>query len=204
MTDSKTKQQAKRLRLFRKIHRFTGACLFIFFFVVSVSGLLLGWKKHSQGMILPKTQKGASTNPKDWKNIDELQLKAKEIANSTVSPKFSSDKIDRIDVRPSKGIAKFLFKEDYREIQLDLKTGELLQVGRRNSDLIENIHDGSILDSTLGIDGGYIKLTYTTIMGTSLLIFTVTGFWLWFGPKILRRRRDVQIIEEQKISNTIE
>ncbi|MEO0002203.1 MAG: hypothetical protein RL766_2249, partial [Bacteroidota bacterium] len=46
MTEQKGRQgQAKILRIFRKVHRLTGAFLFIFFFVVSVTGLLLGWKK---------------------------------------------------------------------------------------------------------------------------------------------------------------
>ena len=197
MNDSKTKKQAKRLRLFRKIHRFTGACLFIFFFVVSMSGLLLGWKKHSQGMILPKTQKGVSTNPTDWKSLDELQVKAKDIANKT-SPKFTSDKIDRMDVRPTKGIVKILFADDFREIQLDMTDGEMLSLESRYSDLIEKIHDGSILDRSLSTSDDYFKLFYTTLMGGSLLIFTITGFWLWFGPKLMRRSRETRQLEETK------
>jgi succinate dehydrogenase/fumarate reductase cytochrome b subunit len=48
MAEKNTRQnQAKLLRTFRKIHRTTGAFLFVFFFFVAVSGLLLGWKKHS-------------------------------------------------------------------------------------------------------------------------------------------------------------
>ena len=38
----------------------------------------------------------------------------------------------------------------------------------------------------LGTDYGQIKLVYTSIMGTALLIFTITGFWLWYGPKRYR------------------
>ena len=94
-----------------------------------------------------------------------------------------SFEIDRIDVRPDKGMVKFVFVEDYWGLQLDLTTGELLHIERRRSDFIENIHDGSILDYVFGISGGYLKLIYTSIMGLSLLTFTITGFWLWFGPK---------------------
>jgi len=42
---NKRKSQAKTLRVFRKVHRTTGAFLFIFFFIISITGLLLGWKK---------------------------------------------------------------------------------------------------------------------------------------------------------------
>lgn len=46
MTEKSERQkQAKTLRIFRKVHRTTGALLFVFFFVVAITGLLLGWKK---------------------------------------------------------------------------------------------------------------------------------------------------------------
>ncbi|MFT6995171.1 MAG: hypothetical protein ACJA1P_001912, partial [Maribacter sp.] len=57
---------------------------------------------------------------------------------------------------------------------------------RRRADFIENIHDASVLDNYLNT-GGYIKLIYTTVMSIALLLFTVTGFWLWYGPKRMRR-----------------
>jgi hypothetical protein len=88
-----------------------------------------------------------------------------------------------IDVRKDKGMVKFVFNDHFWGIQLDGATGKLLQIERRNSDMIENIHDGSILDHYLGTTGEPIKVVYTTIMGLGLLIFTITGFWLWYGPK---------------------
>ncbi len=39
------KDFAKTLRIVRKIHRTTGVFLFIFFFIIGITGLLLGWKK---------------------------------------------------------------------------------------------------------------------------------------------------------------
>lgn len=73
-------------------------------------------------------------------------------------------------------------------IQLDGATGRLLHIERRNADLIENIHDGLILDYRFGIKSEYLKLVYTSVMGTALMIFTITGFWLWYGPKRMRNR----------------
>jgi len=89
-------------------------------------------------------------------------------------------------MRPSKGIAKFVFKEHYWELQLDATTAEVLQISRRNSDIIENIHDGSIVDRFLGIEGGWFKLFYTSVLGIALLTFSITGFWLWYGPKRMK------------------
>ncbi|MDX1544504.1 MAG: PepSY-associated TM helix domain-containing protein [Christiangramia sp.] len=186
-TQKKRKQQAKTLRIFRKIHRYTGALLFIFFFVISISGLLLGWKKDSKGVILPPSYKGTSTELKDWLPLDSLHKKAVFILHDSVSPSLSAG-IDRIDVRKEKGMVKFIFKDHYYGIQLDGATGNLLNIGKRHSDLIENIHDGSVLDTYLGTSG-FIKLVYTSIMGVALLIFTVTGFWLWYGPKRMRKAK---------------
>ena len=84
-------------------------------------------------------------------------------------------------------MVKFIFEHHYNGVQLDGTTGSILQITRRNSDLIENIHDGSILDRVLGIDGDILKLIYTSIIGISLLLFSLTGFWLWYGPKVMRK-----------------
>jgi len=182
MNPSQRKRRASILRITRKIHRTTGALLFVFFFVTAVTGLLLGWKKHTGGAILAETLKGRSNNPADWLPLPVLREKAIEIFKTQISPELSPE-IDRIDVRPDKGMGKFIFVEDYWGVQIDLTTGELLQIERRRSDFIENVHDGVILDNLLGTSGEQIKLLYTSILGIALLTFTITGFWLWLGPK---------------------
>ena len=184
--DTKRQRQAKLLRIFRKIHRITGATLFIFFFFIAITGLLLGWKKHSGGIILSKSYKGISTDLKDWLPIDSLNTLANYYLLETISPELSTD-IDRIDIRKDKGMVKFIYTEHLWGLQLDGATGKLLHVDRRYSDLIENIHDGSILDKYLGTSDNQVKVFYTTVMGVALLIFTTTGFWLWYGPKRMRR-----------------
>ncbi|MEH6779554.1 PepSY domain-containing protein [Maribacter arcticus] len=184
--DTKRQRQAKLLRIFRKIHRITGATLFIFFFFIAITGLLLGWKKHSGGIILSKSYKGISTDLKDWLPIDSLNILANNYLLETISPELSTD-IDRIDIRKDKGMVKFIYTEHLWGLQLDGATGKLLHADRRYSDLIENIHDGSILDKYLGTSDNQVKVFYTTVMGVALLIFTITGFWLWYGPKRMRR-----------------
>ena len=97
--------------------------------------------------------------------------------------------LDRIDIRPDKGIAKFLYANHYWEVQVDCTTAEILSVGKRHSDFLEHLHDFSLLDRELKTSGDYIKLFYTTIMGLSVIIFTLTGFWLWYGPKQMKGSR---------------
>lgn len=188
MTEKNNRQQqAKLLRTFRKIHRTTGALLFVFFFFISLTGLLLGWKKHSGGLILPKSYTGTTTDLKDWLPLDSLHQNACKFLHDSVSADISLD-LERIDVRKDKGMVKFLFADSFWEVQLDGASGQLLVIDRRRSDFIEKIHDGSILDYYLGTTGGYVKLVYTSIMGLALLIFTITGFWLWYGPKRMREK----------------
>src|SRR5688572_382527 len=187
MSDSR--EIAKSTRFYRKIHKWIGTFLFVFFFIISVTGLLLGWKKHSGGLILPKTEKGISTDLKTWLSYDSLHSIALLALSDSLSPELSPT-LDRIDARPDKGIVKFVFKDHYTEIQLDCTTGNVLAVNQRTSDIIEQIHDGSILDFYVGTGDGQIKLGYTTITGLSLLLLTVTGFFLWYNPIRIRSRHE--------------
>lgn len=77
--------QAKVLRIFRKIHRLTGAFLFAFFFIVSITALLLGWKKHSRGLILSKSYAGTSNNLTSWLPLDSLHSIATKILHDSIS-----------------------------------------------------------------------------------------------------------------------
>ncbi len=186
MNKTKRAQQAKVIRNFRKVHRMTGAFLFFFFIFISITGLLLGWKKNSSGILLAETAQGTTTELSEWLPIETLSKKALAIYKDSI-PTNISPQIDRIDIRPDKGVLKFKFKDSYYGIQLDGATGNVLKIEKRRSDFIEQIHDGSILDKYLGTTNNQIKLTYTTIMGLALLLFTITGFWLWYGPKQMRK-----------------
>lgn len=181
-------RQSKLLKTFRNIHRTTAIFLFVFFLFISITGLLLGWKKNSAGLILPGSASGTSANLELWLPLDSLHKSACRFLHDSVSPELSTE-IDRIDIRKEKGMVKFVFTRHYWCIQLDGVTGELLQVGKRRSDLIEDIHNGLILDKYFGTGREQIKLAYTNIMGLALLVFTVTGFWLWYGPKRMKNKK---------------
>lgn len=188
-TKKQRKQQAKILRYTRKIHRVTGISLLGFFFIVSLTALLLGWKKNSAGILLPETAQGSSTDLQEWIALDSLY----SIASSTLKDTLQITEaypVDRIDIRKSDGVIKFDYKENYLGLQLDGATGQVLQFGPRRSDLIEGIHDGSIVDDYFNL-GGIFKIFYTTIMSLALLVFTITGFWLWLGPKRMKKKKHI-------------
>lgn len=182
------KKEVQVLRLFRKLHRWTGVFLFIFFFAIAITGLLLGWKSNSNGYILPETQKGTSIVLSEWLSLDSLYAISCQVVRDSIDSQLSLE-LNRIDVRKNKGLAKFVFEEGNWGVQLDGATGKVLQIGKRRSDLIENLHDGSFFDDQLGTKGKPIKLVYTTVLGLALILFTVTGFWLWYGPKRLKKKK---------------
>ncbi|MFK8162545.1 MAG: PepSY-associated TM helix domain-containing protein [Lewinella sp.] len=180
---TRRQQQAKTLRTTRKLHRLSGISLFVFFFIMAITGILLGWKKNSGELIMPDTYRGSSTEMAEWLPLDQLSI----LASSALERQTGIiSEIDRIDARPGKGSLKVLFKDRQLEVQLDGATGEVLSVGRRHSDWIEQVHDGSIVDDWLGIPHGIFKVFYNSLMGVALIVFTVTGFWLWYGPRRMR------------------
>ncbi len=182
------KQTAKLLKISKKLHRILAASLFVVFLIISMTGLLLGWKKNSNELIMPKSYKGTSTDLSEWLSYDSLKTVAFKALSDSAGPGVSYN-LDRIDARPSKGMVKFLFTDHYWEVQVDAATADILHVAKRKSDFIENIHDGSILDHIFRTREGYFKLVYTSVAGLSLLIFTLTGFWLWYGPKKIKRNK---------------
>jgi hypothetical protein len=181
-----TKKQARWLRWFRWLHRKIAVCLFMFFLVISITGLLLGIKKQT-GLLAP-TQKGLSSDLSRWLPIDSLQKNAVRFLHDSVSATLSAT-IDRIDIRPDKGIIKFTFKDHFKGLQLDGTTGYLLSIETRKSDFIEKLHDGSILDKVFGTSNDQLKVSYPIIMGLSLFMLIFSGLWLWYGPKHLRKSR---------------
>ncbi|MFT6136676.1 MAG: putative iron-regulated membrane protein [Cyclobacteriaceae bacterium] len=161
-----------------------GIFLFLIFLVISFSGILLGWKKNSGGYLLPDTQNGTTSGLNQWLTIDTLTT----IGISAILEEQQEQlTLDRLDIRPDKGIIKIVFVEDQWEVQLDGATGTVLSIGRRRSDWIEDLHDGSLMDNAFGT--AFIKLLFTSISGISLALFSITGFWLWYGPKLMRNQR---------------
>lgn len=180
------KKHAAVLRYTRKIHRKTGVLLFVFIAVVAITGLLLGWKKNVNGLQKP-TQKGISTVVKEWLPMDSLISIANRELIKHKGPDISLD-INKVDARPDKGIVKVIYEDHYYSLQVDASNGAVLSFEYRMSDLIEQLHEGTWVDNQLGLPGGVFKLFYTTTIGIALLTFTISGFWLWYGPKVMRKK----------------
>jgi len=179
MSDSKVQGKVKALRWLRSIHKWLGIPLIVFFLLIGVTSILLAWKKKAE--LLPptletKVESGTWILPSQMVKIGEEEMR-----------KLGRDpEVDRIDIRPDKGTAKVTFKTHFTEVQVDGFSGEVLSVGTRHSDWIEKVHDGSIIDFyTTGDEGA--KLTYSTLVSIGLIFLAISGFYLWYFPKVVRR-----------------
>ena len=138
------------------------------------SGILLQLKKQSN-WIQPNVETVSSSKP--------IMLQSYLDAVSTIEEANISswDDIERIDIRPSKGIAKIKSKNNW-EIQIDIETSEVYAVNYRRSDIIESIHDGSFFSEV-------VKYGWFLPSGILLLMLSLTGIYMFFIPILKRRRR---------------
>ncbi len=179
MTQRKNfKSLVKGLRKFRVWHRYLGVVLAALLLISAITGVLLSLKKEV-AWIQPPSEKGLHQDLRKWKSLDELS----QLATKALSQKYPDQKgnpINKMDVRPSKGIVKVLFKNDYWEVQIDGATGEIKSMATRQSDWIESIHDGSIISD-------FFKLFSMNFLGIGVVLLVCSGLWLWYGPKRFRR-----------------
>lgn len=159
----------------RKLHRWGAVLIALPLLLVIVSGLLLQVKKQVP-WVQPPTAKGTEKIPTvAWADILETTI-ANE--NSDVQ---SWDDVDRLDVRPGKGIIKVRCKNRW-ELQIDAATGKEVSAAYRRSDFIESLHDGSYFSDVA-------KLWIFLPNGLVLLALWVTGGYLWYLPILVKRKK---------------
>ena len=84
--------------------------------------------------------------------------------------------VDRMDVRPSDGLVKIRFEDrDVTEVTVDLATGAVLGVGKRNDVFLEKLHSGEIFGEN------WILLSDLTALALSILV--ISGYWIWLYPR---------------------
>ena len=153
-------------RTSRSLHLWLSLIIFIPIFIVIGSGLLLQVKKEFD-WIQPPTQKAYNTYP--TLSFEGILQSVNTVTEANIA---TWDDIDRLDVRPNKGIIKVRGKNHW-EIQIDAQSGDVLQVAYRRTDTIEAIHDGSWF-----FDGA--KLWLFLPAAILLLVLWVTGLIMLF------------------------
>ncbi len=162
-------------KLIRKLHRWGALITFLPVMVIFLTGVFLQLKKD-WAWVQPPTQAGTPYELElTW---EELLAAAQGAAEAEIA---SWEDVDRLDVRPDKGVVKVRAKNRW-EVQIDLGSGEVLSSTYRRSDLIEDLHDGSWFHDQAK---SWIWLP-TAIILCGIL---ATGAYLWILPHSVRRRR---------------
>jgi uncharacterized iron-regulated membrane protein len=159
----------------RKTHAWGAMIIAIPLVLVIVTGLLLQLKKQLP-WVQPVERRGSKGDP--TLTMEQILTACRSVPESPID---SWNDIDRIDIRPGKGMMKIKAKNNL-EIQLDARTGEVLQVAYRRSDMIESLHDGSWF-------GDWAKLGLFLPAGLALLGLWLTGVYLFFYPRWVKWRR---------------
>lgn len=152
----------------RSTHKWASIIVAIPVLIIIVTGILLLVKKEFS-YLQPASQSGVSNVPSI--SFDVILEQAKSVEEAQVD---SWDSIDRLDVRPSKGIIKIRTNSQW-EIQLDSETAEILHVAYRRSDTIEQIHDGTYWQKNANL---WLSLP----VAITLLLISLTGLFLFFYP----------------------
>jgi uncharacterized iron-regulated membrane protein len=160
----------------RRIHYWLTLLVAIPLTIVVSTGLLLQIKKQWT-WVQPPEKKGTGKIP----GITFGDMLEKVRSHQGFEA-FDWTDVQRIDVRPSKGVTKLVLKGDW-EMQLDSATGEIMQVAIRRSDWIESLHDGSYFL------GDYSKLGIFLPSGIGLLLMLLSGLWLFWHPIQAKRRK---------------
>jgi hypothetical protein len=147
------------------------------------SGLLLQVKKQWT-WVQPEERRGTGSVPQV-----SLQAILESVAAAPEVSVISWQDVKRVDIRPSRGLAKVSLA-DGLEIQVDLGTGRVLHTAHRRSDVIEALHDGSFFA------GDWTKLGVFLPTGMVLLFLWGSGLWLFVLPRIVRRRQAVARLDQ--------
>ena len=178
----KNQSLAKSTRWYRKAHRFVAIPLLLFIAIMSITGLLLTWKEELQ---LKPSSTTIKSKGRNVVSLNEIETEAIRYIDSLQL----SNTINRIDYRPTKGLAKVRFENHFTELQIDCYTGKVISEKTRTADIVEMIHDGSIVDFLFNAQENPTKLFYSSLIALGLLFVSFSGFWLWFKPKQIKKNK---------------
>lgn len=164
-------------RFLRQVHYWLSLAIIIPAGIIFFAGTLLMVKKDF-AWIQPPTSRGVLADQLPAITFEDM-LTASRLQDTAQIMTWSD--IDRIDLRPGKGLAKIRAKSGW-EVQVDTQTGDVLNVAYRRSDLIESIHDGSFFSK------GVKRFIF---LPTALLLIVMwgTGIYLFLLPRFRKRRK---------------
>lgn len=167
----------KPYKLCWELHKWIGVVLSLILINISITGLLLLEKKNYE-WIQPAIREGQEGSLADFVTIQAAMDTVLECNHPDLA---NPDAIDRIDIRPGERVYKVLSKTNYAEIQIDAITGQVLNIATRRSDLLEQLHDGSLF-------GDWIHGKIMPTVAVANIVLALSGLYLWLGPKLKKKK----------------
>jgi len=161
-----------------EMHKWIGIVLSLILINVSVTGLLLLEKKQHE-WIQPATRKGQEGTTAELITMQQVF----DAVLDCNHPDFADvEAIDRVDFRPGKRVHKVRSKTHNAEIQVDAVTGDVLSVATRRSDMIEQLHHGSLFRE-------WMHGKIMPAVGIANIVLAPSGRYLWLGPKCKKKKK---------------
>jgi uncharacterized iron-regulated membrane protein len=174
------------LQQFRNLHKKFASVLFVFFFLIGLTGSLLSFKSAFTKVIFENKEISGESKLSAILPLDSLETIATSTLNEKANTKFK--KSEKVEIKISKGTIMFYYKDAY-SIQLNGASGAPILIEKKFGGIIQDIHDGAILDSLVTNKSSLSKKVYSIIMGLSLLLLTITGTYMWYKPKMIKKNR---------------
>ncbi|WP_286262790.1 PepSY-associated TM helix domain-containing protein [Thalassotalea atypica] len=159
----------------RTTHKWASIIIALPLLLVIITGILLLVRKEFAAL-QPPSQKGIATIPSI--GFEQILSAAKSVKEAEV---HSWEDVDRLDVRPSKGIIKIRANNSW-EIQIDGQNAQVLQVAYRRSEWIESLHDATYFQDSANL---WLMLP----VGIALLLLWLTGLYLFCVPYVKKWQR---------------
>lgn len=165
-------------RTLRTLHKLAGLVGSLFLVAISVTGFVLALKGPIPS-IRPATRSGA-----DIATLADVVHPAQALEAAFgvgLGELRERDHLDRFEYHADKNVYKVLSKDAYHEVQVCGATGNVLAVGRRNDQMMEDIHDLSFLHPSL-------RETVLPAVAVLLFFLGTSGVVMYFVPVVRRMR----------------
>ena len=168
-------------------HLWLGVVSTIALIAIAITGVLLN---HKRGLgLMPDVPHEPAGSFAGAISVERMAYAALEAAPPASRPGWSPGDsvdvslIDRMDLRPRDGLVKVRLRDKASmEMTVDINSGKVIHTGRRGDVFLEKLHSGEAF-------GGVSFVILSDIAAVALVLTLITGYWLWFAPRLSRASR---------------
>ncbi len=163
-------------RFLRSAHKWVGLFCSLVLMSIAITGFLLALKGKISWMRPPEMKGAEISGPAEIVAVEKVVEAAFAVGIAELQ---TMKDIDRVDYRPKHNVFKVVSKKGFHEVQVDGKTGEVLQTAKRNDTLTEQIHD-------LSLFADWTKDYVLPVVAVVLFLLSLSGVVMFFIPVFKR------------------